>query len=260
MSRRPVVRAVALPSEHGGWSLTLEPVLLGLVVAPSGAGVLLGVAALVSFLLRTPVRLLLVDAYRRRRLPRTRVAALVAGVEAAVLVAAIGGAVVLAASPFWWPLAAAAPLVVVAFAFDAVSRSRRLLPEVTGSVGIAAVAAAVVLADGGADDLAAGLWIVAAARAIAAVGHVRVQVRRTKGQAPGIVENDLAQLVAVAAVGFGLVGDLVTAVGAAAVGILAVVHLALVRVRPVPVAVLGAQQVVLGLAVVLTAGLAAAAP
>ena len=46
-------RSVAIPSEHGGWGLTLEPVLLGLVVAWSGAGVALGVAAFTAFLVRT---------------------------------------------------------------------------------------------------------------------------------------------------------------------------------------------------------------
>lgn len=30
---RSTLRAVAIPTEHGGWSLTLEPVLLGLLVA-----------------------------------------------------------------------------------------------------------------------------------------------------------------------------------------------------------------------------------
>ncbi|VAV92581.1 Putative membrane-spanning protein, partial [hydrothermal vent metagenome] len=28
------VRSIALPTEHGGWGFTLEPILLGLLVAP----------------------------------------------------------------------------------------------------------------------------------------------------------------------------------------------------------------------------------
>ena len=42
---RSPLRAVAVPSEHGGWGLTAEPVLLGLIVAPSAAGACLGAAA-----------------------------------------------------------------------------------------------------------------------------------------------------------------------------------------------------------------------
>ena len=50
---RPGWRAVAMPSEHGGWGLTLEPVVLGLLVGWSGAGFALGIAAFTAFLLRT---------------------------------------------------------------------------------------------------------------------------------------------------------------------------------------------------------------
>ncbi|MDX2007394.1 MAG: hypothetical protein SFU83_19325 [Meiothermus sp.] len=31
------LRSVALPNEHGGWGFTLEPILLGLLVAPGEA-------------------------------------------------------------------------------------------------------------------------------------------------------------------------------------------------------------------------------
>ena len=48
-SPRPMLRSVALPTEHGGWGLTLEPVLLGLLVAPSVAGLAIGGAAFLVF-------------------------------------------------------------------------------------------------------------------------------------------------------------------------------------------------------------------
>jgi hypothetical protein len=47
---------VAIPSEHGGWGLTFEPVLLGLLVEPSWPGVAIGAAALTAFLVRTPLK------------------------------------------------------------------------------------------------------------------------------------------------------------------------------------------------------------
>ena len=65
-------RTVAMPTEHGGWGLTLEPVLLGLIVAWSGAGAALGVAAFAAFLLRTPAKLVAVDIRRDRWLDRSR--------------------------------------------------------------------------------------------------------------------------------------------------------------------------------------------
>ena len=36
--RRPTLRSVAMPAEHGGWGLTLEPGILGVLLAPSLAG------------------------------------------------------------------------------------------------------------------------------------------------------------------------------------------------------------------------------
>ena len=54
--RASLVRSVALPSEHGGWSFLLEPIALGLAVAPSLAGLLLGVAVTGAFLTHQPLK------------------------------------------------------------------------------------------------------------------------------------------------------------------------------------------------------------
>jgi hypothetical protein len=50
-------RALALPVEHGGWGFVVEPLVLGLVLVPSGAGACLAGAALAAFLVRHPLRL-----------------------------------------------------------------------------------------------------------------------------------------------------------------------------------------------------------
>ncbi len=254
------IRSVAIPNEHGGWSLTLEPVLLGLLVNPSWAGGAIGVATLLAFLTRTSLKIALVDRHRRRTLDRTRTARRVAAFELMALAMLGALAIALADRSFVWPLLLAAPLVAIELWYDVRSRSRRLIPELAGSIGVASVAAVVVLAGGSADRLAAGLWCVAAARAVAAVAFVRVQLRRSKSQPHHLWHSDGFQLLALAAVGLGWLLDAISSAGLIAIGALALIHAALVR-RPVPaVAILGAQQVVLGLAVVLTAGLGALAP
>jgi hypothetical protein len=88
-SARAPLRTVALPHEHGGWGLTLEPVLLGLLVAPSVAGGALGAAAVLAFLVRTPLKVVGVDWWRHRHLPRTRLAARVAALELAAMAALV---------------------------------------------------------------------------------------------------------------------------------------------------------------------------
>ena len=191
-------RAVAVPSEHGGWGLTLEPVLLGLVVAWSGAGVALGVAAFTAFLVRTPLKLVAVDLRRGRWLDRSRLALRIAIVELVVLGSTVAVAVALAGWSWLAPLVVAGPLFVTELWFDVRSRGRRLVPELCGAVGITAVAASIVLAAGRGSGLAVGVWLVLAARAVGAIPFVRVQiVRLRRGDGP-VGQSDLAQAVSVA--------------------------------------------------------------
>ena len=254
------LRSVALPTEHGGWSLTLEPVVLGLFVAPSVAGFALGAAALVAFIARTPLKVVLVDRWRGRWLARSRLAARVAVVELALLATLAVVAVVTADAPFWWPLLLAAPLIGVELWHDMRSRSRRLVPELAGAIGIGSIAGIVALAGGAADSVAAGLWLVIAARSIAAVPFVRVQLLRAKARAHFVWHSDLAQVVAVAMGVTGWLTDLVPPAAVAALAILAIFDLVAVRRAPQPAPIIGAQQVVLGLTVILITALGVRAP
>ncbi len=261
---RPVgdvpLRRVAVPSEHGGWSLTLEPVLLGLIVAPSSAGLALAGAALSAFLLRTPAKLVLVDRWRGRRLLRTELAARVGAIYALLLAFLLAVAALTGSPSLWQPLLIALPLFTAAIFYDVRSKSRRLVPEIVGTVGIGAFVASIVLAGGGSSSLAYGLWAIVAARAIAAIPLVRFLLRRAKGQPAQVAGSDVAQglavLVALVAVA---VTDAPPAAAFAIAG-LAVFGVVSARMAVPRVAVIGAQQVVLGLTVVLIAGLSAIAP
>jgi hypothetical protein len=152
-------------------------------------------------------------------------------------------------------LVAAVPLIGVELWFDMRSRSRRLVPELAGTIGIGAVAAAIVLADNGATAVAAGAWLLIAARATASLPFVRYQLRRAKQQPYRRWAQDLAQAgaLALAAVGVGI-GWLPWA-AAAALGVLVLVQLVLARIPPPKAVVVGVQQLIFGLAVMITAGL-----
>ncbi|MES1167658.1 MAG: YwiC-like family protein, partial [Oleiharenicola lentus] len=52
----PPATAIFLPREHGSWFLVLEPLALGLLVAPSSAGGALAVATLAAFFMRRPLK------------------------------------------------------------------------------------------------------------------------------------------------------------------------------------------------------------
>lgn len=175
---RPPWRSVAVPSEHGGWGLTLEPIVLGLALAPSWAGLAIGIAGVLAFVARTPVKLAVVDHRRGRSLPRTVLARRVAVVEGGSLVLLAGTALALAGPAWLVPVALAGPLVAVELWFDVRSRGRRLVPELCGAVGIAALAASVAIAGGAPVAVAAAAWLVLAARSLAAIPYVRAQVLR----------------------------------------------------------------------------------
>ncbi len=250
-------QAVAVPSEHGGWSLTAEPALLGLFVAWSLPGLALGVAAMVAFVARTPLKLVLVDRFRQRWLPRTTLATQVAAIEILAIVGLVTYAV-LAGSAFWPPLLVAAPLVALELWFDMRSRSRRLIPELAGSIGIGAIATAIALADGVSADIAWGLWLVVAARSVAAVPYVRTQVLRLRSNPGSNRHSDLAQAAAVVVAMIGWAAGLVPVAAVIVIAILAVANVGALRLAPRPAVVIGIQQTVVGVAVIAATALAVA--
>lgn len=252
---RSDLRAVALPSEHGGWGLTAEPAVAGLVVAPSIAGICLGLAAITAFLVRTPLKIAAVDHRRNRSLPRTRLAMRVAFVEIAVLVALVAVAIATAAAPFWQPLVVAAPLIAVEAWFDVRSRSRRLVPELAGASAVAAVAAMIVLADDRGLALAAAIWLVLAARAVTSITWVRAQVARLHGHSSPPSITLRADLAAIVLAGIAVFADHRLIAGALAVAVVLAAQLVWGRRAPVRPVVLGMRQMVLGFGVALVAAL-----
>lgn len=249
---RSTLRSVGLPSEHGGWGLTGEPVLLGLIVAPSWAGLALGLAAVLAFLARTPTKVALGDLRRGRWMPRTRVAGVLALVEITVILAM--GLIVASSSPVetWLPLVVVVPLMALQLAYDVRSRGRRLIPELAGAVGIAGLATMIVLAGtddvSGAAPIAVALWLVLAARAVTAIPSVRANVQRLHGRPP-----DGPSLLVTDAVALGAAAAAVVCAPEALAGALAVVAVVVLQraVPAPPTAVkMGVRQTVLGFGVV----------
>ena len=244
-------KAVALPTEHGGWGLTFEPCLLGLLVAPSLAGAAVALATFLAFLVRTPLKLALVDRRRGRRLERTRLATRIATVEALALVALAALATVQAGPAIWLPVVAAVPLVAVEGWYEVRSKGRRLVPELAGAVGVSAAAATIALAGGASGALAVGLWLVLAGRCATSIPQVRAQVLALHGRATPAAATVVGDLAAVALGVTAMLLDGALLAGAVVLLLVIVVQRVLAR-RPAPAAkVIGLRQLGLGLAVVL---------
>jgi hypothetical protein len=177
------VKTIALPTEHGGWGITLEPVVLGLLVAPTAAGVGLALATVGAFLARHPFKIVAGDRRRGRRFPRTPVAERFTIFYSTVALAGLAFALLTAQSfAFILPLAAAVPLGAVQLWHDSKGHSRGLLPEVAGSIAMGSVAAALALAGGASWPLALGLWTLLAARFVPAILYVRARLAALHGK------------------------------------------------------------------------------
>jgi hypothetical protein len=257
VAERPLWKQAALPAEHGGWGLTLEPILLGLLIVPSWAGLALGLAAFGAFLARTPLKLALVDQRREQWRERSRLAARVALAELAVIAGCAVWAFVAAGATWLVPVAVAVPFVAVGLWFDVRSRGRRLLPELCGAVGIAGVTAAIVLAGGRSGVLAAAAWLVLAGRSVGAIPFVRAQIMRLRRGAGQVRDSDTAQLCAVAIGAVAVAIDRRAAVGLGGLVVLAALQVAWVRRPPTAPKVLGLRQMALGFALVLATAVGA---
>jgi len=199
-TKRINFKAVALPTEHGGWGFLFEPILLGMLVAPSLAGLCYAIAVVAGFLLRRPLKLYI--RYRdRSSASRYSGAGVVAVFYGAVALVAFAFAVV----PGGWvpaiPLLVLGPFALVFMALDTQNKGRNVVAELTGPMGLAAVAISIALAAGWPWIRAGTLWILLMARIIPSIYYVRCRLRLEKGQPFGYTAVVLSHILFVAAVG-----------------------------------------------------------
>ena len=244
------LRSIALPTEHGGWGFTLEPILLGLLVAPTWAGFGLAVSTAAVFLARRPVKLVSTDLVRRRRLPRTRIALWFALGYGALAGGGLALAIARAEGPFWWPLIVALPFAAVSLRADAQSRNRGLLPELAGGIAMGSAAAVIAIAADWDWAPAFGLWMVLAARSYAAIIFARAQVRRAKDQPHDRSGVYAAQVAAFLVVGLAASLAVVPLLSALAILLLGAGAFYSLARPPVPAKTVGWTQMLFGLMVV----------
>jgi hypothetical protein len=161
----PPLRSL-LPTEHGSWFMLGFPMALGLLLRPSPAGLCLCLAALSFFLSRPPLRRHL----NGRKDPAQLHALLVLGGTAAVFGI---GAFLFSDYRFLIPLACVSPLVLLALRADVGRTTRTLAVELAAQASFSGLAAAMVVAGGGAPSQAGRAWLFATLLGGANLAHVR---------------------------------------------------------------------------------------
>ena len=144
-ARRERRHALILPREHGAWGLLLVPMVTGAGVAFRESNhvlpvVLLLVAALALFWLRTPVESLLgTSAMRAQTGDERRAVATVIAVLVAVAALAVGSLLWAGQNPYLWLIGAAAGAAFVGQALlKKLGRSTRMISEIVGTIGLTA--------------------------------------------------------------------------------------------------------------------------
>jgi hypothetical protein len=171
------LKSIALPTEHGGWSFLAEPIVLGLLVAPTWKGFVLGLAVVSLFLLHQPLKIALKDNLKRRRVARTQWAERFVllygglGISFVLILIAMNGA------NFLLPMLVGGIFALVQVAYDARNQSRELVPELAGSIALAATASSIALLAGWSLTSAIMLWVIVAVRAVTAIIYVRVRLQ-----------------------------------------------------------------------------------
>ncbi len=184
-------RSVIIPAEHGGWGFLLEPVLLGLLVAPTTAGLLLGLATVAAFLIRQPLKILQIDRRRKLHTARTqraqRAVAALAVIAGGLAVASFAVALGQAGPAFVTPLLLAIPFGAVFLYYDLTKPGRTLQAELAAPPAMAVVAPAMAMMGGWTLPAALALWAGLTARAIPSVIYVRARIRLDRGREPDLI-------------------------------------------------------------------------
>jgi hypothetical protein len=254
---RGLWKQVLIPGEHGSWAFLAEPILLGLLVRFSPAGLLVALAAAAGFLARRPLRLWFSDRRKGRRYPRTIVAERAFAMLALLAAAALAGGVMLARGPVLLALGLGAPLAALALTLDLGARSRELAAELAGTLALGAVAPAIALAGGRPPRVALGLALLAASRIVPSILYVRARLRLERNEAGRVGLALAVNLLAAAGLALLAARGVIPWAGALAVVLLAArAGLGLSPLRPRASTVqLGVSEIVFGLVFVAAASL-----
>src|SRR5262245_52217481 len=108
-AKRFRLKGLALPNEHGSWSILLEPLVAGIAVAPSAAAPFIGLLFVAGFMAHQPLRVCLTDLRNGRKMPHTTSAVALAGFFVVVALIGLAGTWKISGFTSLVPMIAAVP-------------------------------------------------------------------------------------------------------------------------------------------------------
>ncbi|MBX3282860.1 MAG: YwiC-like family protein [Acidobacteria bacterium] len=173
-------KSIALPVEHGAWGFLFEPLIAGVIIAPSIAAPFIPLLAIGAFLTRQPLKFFLGDWQQKRTLPRTRIARKFVLIFGGIALFGLLGTLIFAPLHSFLPFVLAAPLVIYLIVQDIARQTRHLMPELLAAAALASSISVLALAGGFASHFALALWAIILARLIPSILYVRNRVRMGK--------------------------------------------------------------------------------
>ncbi|MDJ0757249.1 MAG: YwiC-like family protein [Ardenticatenaceae bacterium] len=193
-------KTVALPAEHGSWGFVGEPLLLGLLTAPSLSGVFMALGLFGAFLARWPLKVA-IQSGRQGRAQRAQLARRFAYAFATIAILGFGISIWLTGWRPLLPFLLGLPFALIFLYYDFANKSRSWQAELAAPAAFAVGASAIYMTAGGSFGPALGLWGVLVARAVPSILYIRARLRLDKGKSPSPGPALLAHGIAVVGVG-----------------------------------------------------------
>ena len=173
-------KSIALPVERGAWGFLFEPLIAGIIIAPSIAAPFIPLLAVGAFLTRQPLKFFLGDWRQNRTLPRTLIARKFVLIFGGIATFGLLGSLIFAPLHSFLPFVLATPLVIYLVIQDLARQTRHLVPELLAAAALASSVSVLALAGGFAAPFALALCAVILARLIPSILYVRCRVRMNK--------------------------------------------------------------------------------
>ena len=200
--RNVKLKQIALPTEHGSWGFLFEPLLAGILIAPSIASIWILLMIVGAFLTRQPLKIYLNDLQAKRNLPQTEAAFRFILIFGIISTVGLLGSLYFAKAESFYPFLLILPLGIYQIYCDASKKSRQLLPELTGAVAISSSVAAVTIAGGFSWTTSLALWTVFICRLIPSILYVRNRLKLEKGKSYSSISVAITNFLAFVVVGF----------------------------------------------------------
>lgn len=250
-------KSIALPVEHGAWGFLFEPLIAGVIIAPSIAAPFIPLLAIGAFLTRQPLKFFLGDWYQKRTLPRTYVARKFVLTFGGIAAFGLLGSLIFAPLHSFLPFVLASPLVIYLIIQDVARQTRHLVPELLAAAALASSVSVLALAGGFDSKFALALWAIILARLIPSILYVRNRVRMGKQKDFAVfapIISHIAALILVIAIYYAGSASILTVIMAAFLAARAIYGLSPYQ-QKLSAKVIGIWEVVYGIIYALSIGI-----